>query len=96
MTRPAMPTQRPPAAFLAYVTWDREVPWKILSLPQHRGERFAPVGNGAGKRSEGRKPRNVFKQVQPNDTIYVVTMPWADARGMPPTLVARLHVRAEC
>jgi hypothetical protein len=34
----------PPAAFLAYVTWDRVVPWKVLSLPQHRGERFAPLG----------------------------------------------------
>jgi hypothetical protein len=91
-----MTISRPPAAFLAYVTWDRVVPWKILSLPQHRDERFAPLGYGAGKRSKTRKPRNLLKQVKPNDTIYVVTIPWTDARGMPPTLVARLDVKAVC
>ena len=88
--------KRPPAAFLAYVTWDRVVPWKVLSLPQHRGERFAPLGYGTGRRSKTRKPRNLLKQVKPGDTIYVVTMPWTNARGIPPTLVARLHVKAVC
>jgi len=87
---------RAPAAFLAYVTWNRVVPWKILSLPQHRGERFAPLGYGAGSRSKIRRPRNLLKRVQPKDTIYVVTMPWTKARGLPPTLVARLQVKAVC
>ena len=87
---------RAPAAFLAYVTWNRVVPWKILSLPQHRGERFAPLGYGAGRRSKTRKARNLLKRVQPGDTIYVVTMPWTKARGLPPTLVARLQVKAVC
>ena len=96
MDRTPQHAGRPPAAFLAYVTWDRVVPWKILSLPQHRGERFAPLGYGAGRRSKTRNPRNLLKQVQPGDTIYVVTMPWTNARGIPPTLVARLHVKAVC
>lgn len=87
---------RAPAAFLAYVTWNRVVPWKILSLPQHRGERFAPLGYGAGSRSKTRRPRNLLTRVQPEDTIYVVTMPWAKTRGLPPTLVARLHVKTVC
>jgi len=87
---------RKSAAFLAYVTWNRVVPWKILSLPRDRGGRFVPVGYGAGRRQSGRKPRNLLKQVRPGDTIYVVTIPGTGVLGLPPTLIARLRVSALC
>jgi hypothetical protein len=44
-------------------------------LPTHRSEAYAPLGYGAGKRSQTCRPANLLRQVRPNDTIYVVTLP---------------------
>ncbi len=83
-----------PAALIAYVSWDRVVPWKILSLPEKEEALFFPVGYGSGQAV-------LHKRAEPGAQLWVITIPVANAHSpdrqvFPPTLVARVQVQALC
>ena len=82
------------AALIAYVAWDRVVPWKILSLPEKEGATFFPIGYGSGQAV-------LHKRAEPGSQLWVLTIPVAKAHSpdrqvFPPTLVARIQVQALC
>lgn len=68
-------------ALVALLTWDRLVPWKVLSLDRHTSD-FAPVGFGSRS--------TVFRgRVRKGTTLWVVTRPRPE-KHHPPSLVARI------
>jgi hypothetical protein len=83
-----------PDALLAYITWDRLVPWKILSLPDRVTGDFIPIGYGS------KQP--VFRKRALKDSLlWVITMPRPEASGdqappYAPSLVARIKVKRLC
>jgi hypothetical protein len=50
---------------VAYMAWERIVPWKILSLKEHPYVQPVPVGYGARNKD--------FKNLEPGSQIWVVT-----------------------
>jgi len=72
-------------ALVTLLTWDRLVPWKILSLPARSTDNFAPVGYGS--------KATVFRgRVRKGSTIWVVTRPIPESLH-PPSLVAQITVQ---
>ena len=51
---------------IAYMAWERIVPWKILSMMAHPEERLAPLGFGS-------RNRDFSKLLEPGSQIWVVT-----------------------
>lgn len=85
-----------PEALIAYVTCDRIVPWKVLSLPSEEGADFLPVGFGSGQCV---LPKRARKGTQ----LWVVTLPWYQlekTKGIKAfpvvSLVARLEIEGVC
>jgi hypothetical protein len=71
-------------ALVAYMTWDRLVPWKVLSLPERVTEPFYPVGYGS--------KHTVFRgRADRGATLWVVTKPQLKSTYHP-TLVAKIRV----
>ena len=50
---------------VAYMAWERVVPWKILSMMAHTGEPLVPVGFGS-------RNRDFSKNLEPGSQIWVV------------------------
>ena len=77
---------------IAYMTWDRLVAWKILSLEISGGERLVPIAYGS-------KQKIFSKYATPGNTIWVFSMPNVKIFGSPvsykykPTLVARITIK---
>lgn len=71
-------------ALVAYMTWNRVVPWKVLSLPTRVSGDFAPVGFG----SDSPQFCGYARRAR---TLWVVTKPKV-RRYSPPTLVAHLTI----
>ncbi len=77
-------------ALIAYVTWDRVVPWKILSLPDKKDGFFFPVGYGSNQPA--------LKHAKRDTTLWVVTLPWVKIKSCGirtypfVSLVARLQI----
>ncbi|UCF90692.1 MAG: toll/interleukin-1 receptor domain-containing protein [Desulfobacterales bacterium] len=77
-------------ALIAYVTWDRVVPWKVLSLPEAETGDFVPIGYGSNQ--------PVFrKRAVAGTVLWVITMPRAEISKPPrwfsPSVVARIRVK---
>ncbi|MGD2015176.1 MAG: hypothetical protein PVH37_05455 [Desulfobacterales bacterium] len=77
-------------ALTAYLTWDRVVPWKVLSLPETDTGDFIPIGYGSNQ--------PVFhKRAIAGTVLWVITMPRAEISRPPkwffPSLVARIRVK---
>ncbi len=72
-------------ALVTLLTWDRLVPWKVLSLPGRITDDFVPVGYGSRS--------TVFRgrAKQKGSTLWVVTRPRPEGLH-PPSLVARLTI----
>ncbi|MCP3997656.1 MAG: TIR domain-containing protein [bacterium] len=72
-------------ALVTLLTWDRLVPWKILSLPKRVTDDFFPVAYGSRNK--------VFRgRAKEGSTLWVVTRP--EPRGLhPPSLVARITIK---
>jgi len=51
---------------IAYMAWERVVPWKILSMTAHPGQPLAPLGFGARNRA-------FHERLGPGSRIWVVT-----------------------
>jgi len=60
-------------ALIAYVTWNRVVPWKILSLPDRSEADFFPVGYGSNQKTLKRRAKK-------GTTLWVVTLPWLETQ----------------
>jgi hypothetical protein len=72
-------------ALVTLLTWDRLVPWKILSLPGRVTADFVPVGYGSRS--------TVFRGRSKEDsTLWVVTRPIPEDLH-PPSLVAKITVK---
>jgi hypothetical protein len=72
-------------ALVTLLTWDRLVPWKVLSLPGRVTEDFVPVGYGSKS--------TVFRgRAKEDSTLWVVTRPTPEGLH-PPSLVARITVK---
>ena len=85
---------------LAYLTWNRVVPWKVLAL-KGRKKKLFPFAYGSSQRI-------LCKRAKEGTVLWVVTMPRLmvgeskDSRGrqvkefstLPPTLVARLKIES--
>lgn len=84
--------KKTPGVLIAYITWDRIVPWKILSIPDDIRRRFFPIGYGSNQKV-------LPKHCKKGTRLYVVTLPWAKRkrgkkiRSYPLSLVACLEVR---
>lgn len=71
-------------ALVTLLTWNRLVPWKVLSLPTRVTGDFVPVGFGSKS--------TVFRgRAREGSTLWVVTRPTPE-RLHPPSLVARITV----
>lgn len=94
MTATAMISSRKETSdvLVAYVTWNRIVPWKILSIPEDLRGGFFPIGYGSEQKA-------LRRHCERGTKLYVVTLPWARLRGRreirtyPLSLVARLEIR---
>lgn len=73
-------------ALVTLLTWNRLVPWKVLSLPTRVTGDFAPVGFGSRS--------TVFRSRANKEgaTIWVVTRP-GPGKLHPPSLVAKVTVK---
>jgi hypothetical protein len=72
-------------ALVTLLTWDRLVPWKVLSLPGRVTGDFLPVGYGSKS--------TVFRgRAKEDSTLWVVTMPIPEDLH-PPSLVAQITVK---
>jgi hypothetical protein len=72
-------------ALVTLLTWDRLVPWKVLSLPTRVTGDFAPVGFGSKS--------TVFRgRAKEGSTLWVVTRPIPEDLH-PPSLVAQITVK---
>lgn len=72
-------------ALVMLLTWDRLVPWKVLSLPERVEDEFVPVGYGSNS--------TVFRgKAKKGSTLWVVTRPLPEGCH-PVSLVARIKVR---
>ena len=72
-------------ALVTLLTWDRLVPWKVLSLPRRVTDDFVPVGFGS--------KNTVFRgRAREGSTLWVVTRP--TPKGLhPPSLVAQITIK---
>ena len=71
-------------ALVTLLTWDRLVPWKVLSLPKRVTDDFVPVGYGS--------ENTVFcGRAKKGCTLWVVTRPVPQGLH-PPSLVAKIAV----
>jgi hypothetical protein len=82
------------SALIAYVAWDRVVPWKILSLPEKDDAPFTPIGYGS-------RQAVLRKRALPDSFLWVITIPTLRSHAgrlqiLPPTLVARIEIAALC
>jgi hypothetical protein len=60
-------------ALIAYITWNRVVPWKILSLPDRPEADFFPMGYGSDQRT-------LKHRAKKGTTLWVVTLPWVETQ----------------
>lgn len=71
-------------ALVALLTWNRLVPWKVLSLPRRVTDDFVPLAYGSKS--------TVFRgRARKGSTLWVVTRPIPE-RLHPPSLVAKVAV----